>query len=216
MDTIVTSPRLEMRDREIKNTRIVFRSAKQNDDVLVRCTLSGCELVLDEPCWTSFLSCEFDGCAVVANKECAQMWRGNRWLNCTFIGDFAMGFGQRGDYCPFPLGNLVVDCDFTQTICDITLFEADLPTIKFPRWPNITILEPAKHKTELQSIQFSKILEGWWFLESRNTHPTYSSRSFNWDKLVQRKREFKDNPKDFAPYTDEVRSKLGALPYVIL
>jgi hypothetical protein len=218
METVVTYPQMRMVDASIENTRMVFRSAKKDNDQLIRCTVTRSEVVLEEPCWTFFLDSTFEHCRVETRKLCAQSvhaWSGNRWVDCTFIGEYAMGIGFRSADCTLSPGPMVVDCDFSKAIFNMTLVAADLPTITFPKWPHVTILEPGNHKAELRSLKFSEPIAGWWFLYSGDAHPSYSSKTFNWDNLVRRKREFKNDPLDFAPYTDEVRSTLSKLPYVI-
>lgn len=111
---------------------------------------------------------------------------------------------------------MLVDCDFSQVSGSFSLYAADLPTIRFPRWPSITFLEPAKHSKELQSLEVPKPLYIWWYGYSRGLNASISSQTLDWEKFVMEYREFKANPKDFAPYTEEVRSILGKLPYVIM
>ena len=208
---MICSP-INFREQEINDTTIKFRSAKKESDKLFRCTVKNCELILDEPCWTGLLDSFFQDCTLVAKKECAQMWDGCRWINCKFIGEFSMSFGGRNEDCSLPPGPMVVDCDFSQTTLASTMCNANLATIKYPLWPHVTILEPNLHKQELCALKFSPAINGWWFLYSDDSHQSYSSKTFNWDRLVK---SYIDTV-DFEPYTDEIRSTLSRLPYVIM
>ena len=208
---MISSP-INFREKEIRDTTIEFRSSKKESDVLIRCTLRNCDLILEEPCWVSFASCTFKDCTIMAKKECARIWNGSRWINCKFVGEFSMGFGGRNEDCSLPLGPMVVGCDFSQTTLASTMRNAELATIKYPLWPHVTILEPGLHKQELCALKFSPAINGWWFLYSDDSHQSYSSKTFNWDRLVK---SYSDTV-DFEPYTDEVRSTLSRLPYVIM
>jgi len=217
---MIRSP-IYIRDKEIHDEILEFRSAKIESDTLTRCTVTNSELILEEPCWADFHGCTFRGCTVVTKKLCSQPWYECRWIDCKFIGEFGFALGRRTEDCPLTPGPMVVGCDFSETILDAALFNADLPTIKFPRWPNVTILDPHLHKEELRALKFSPMIDGWWFLYTGDLgHPGYSSMSwsvtFNWDRLVTLYRDQKVGSKDFEPYSDKVRSVLGRLPYVIM
>jgi len=212
---VIHSP-INMRNQTIDNQTLIFRSEKVEPDWLVRCTVSNCEVILEEPCWANFLNSTFRGCNFNTKKLCAQRWMNCRWLDCKFIGEYGFNLGSRDDLFDLESGPMVVGCDLSQTALECVIVNADLPTIKFPRWPSITILEPGLHRAELQSLIFPAELRIWWFGESSDAHPSYSSKTFNWDNVVRRARESKAYPQEFAPYADEVRAILGRLPYVVL
>jgi hypothetical protein len=112
---------------------------------------------------------------------------------------------------------MLVDCDFTQTnLAGCALFEAELRTIRFPKWPNVTFLEPGQHKSELQALRFPPAIQVWWDIVASGFHVKYSSETYNWDHYVKDAREAEFLPYDPEPYRDEFRSVLATLPYVII
>jgi hypothetical protein len=212
---MIRSP-IDIRDMVISHEEFEFRSMKVESDTLVRCSLDNCRITLEEPCWADFHGCAFHYCTILTKKKCGQPWYDCRWIECNFVGEFALGLGSRTEDCPLASGPMVIGCDFTQTSLEGVLFGADLPSIRFPHWPNVTILEPYVHQSELRALKLSPALEIWWFGECNNAHASYSSKTFNWDEVVKRKKSSKFAPVDLEPYTNEIRSVLGQLPYVIM
>jgi uncharacterized protein YjbI with pentapeptide repeats len=214
---MIVSP-YDIKGQDFEGTGFECGSSRQETDWLVECNLRDCELRIVEPCWTRFLNCTFRDCVIIAQKESRQTWEACRWINCKFVGDYCSAvFGYTGRYCALAPGSMLVDCDFSDTnLHGCAFFNAELTTIKYPKWPNVTILDPKLHQSELRSLRFSPIVQIWWDIYSAGIYESNTSKTFNWDRVVKARKESEHAPQDFQPYADEVRSIIGCLPYVIL
>lgn len=213
----INSP-IDFRQRNIIKTRFNSGAIATKNDILFRCSLNECDFLIAQPCWTQFYQCTFDRCLLSVLSECRQHWNNCRWTHCRFLGDyFSVCFGHRDSDCALEEGPMVTNCDFSSVgLFEAVLFQADLATISFPKWPNVTILEPFLHKSELKSLMVPSAIQIWWDIYASGIHPSYSSTTFNWDVVVRNHKERKFVPQDISDCTDEFRNTLSRLPYVLM
>ncbi len=213
---MVTSP-FRITSRDLDRTCIQSGVA-ESEDMLLRCNLHNCEVNVFDSLLTRFVNCSFLDCTLVAHREFKKSLDACRWLGCHFVGDYCgVGFGSRGRYCELSAGEMVVNCDFSKANLDMCgFYEADLKTIRFPSWPNVTILRPSDHKAELQALKVPSAIQIWWDIIASDCHPLYSAKSFNWNRIVEMRKNAKFIPMDFEPATEELRQALSTLPFVII
>jgi hypothetical protein len=119
-------------------------------------TLRRCTLVIGVASrWLSLVSGRLIDCTIEAKRELVDArWTTLGFKGCRFSGRFCGNeFGHRQDYMDdWELGG-VEDCDFSEARLDLCRFHGcDMRTVRLPKWPGFTIVDPLRHGRELMSV----------------------------------------------------------------
>lgn len=121
-------------------------------------TLRRCTLVIGVgrrqlvPMWGKLVDC-----TITAKREVVeQCWTSLRFEGCRFTGRFSgIRFGQRVGVDRWWEHGGIANCDFSEARLDQCVFHGcDMRTIRLPRWPCFTIVDPIKHGRELLSVSW--------------------------------------------------------------
>jgi hypothetical protein len=148
-------------NREIHDERLELTDKKANyilgpNLTLRDCTLvakvSGRNLSLDK---VRFIGCTFEVKQQLSNY---QQWICVALKGCRFKGHFrGNDFGHWPEYGSQPeyqFGS-IEDCDFTEARLDGCRFMGcDPTTLRFPKWPCFTFLDPIQHAPELSRVEW--------------------------------------------------------------
>lgn len=172
---------IQFSDREIADEKLVLDSKTEVYYLGHHLTLRNCTLVLKVPARALVIArSRLIDCTVEAKRELI----GFRWENsflkgCRFTGRFSGNdFGRYPDSIP---GGGIEDCDFSTALLDGCRFlDCDTRTLRFPRWPCFTILNPVQRFPELRSVQWPGdidpvVVEGWTRSPSTTAALTYSA-----------------------------------------
>jgi len=104
---------------------------------------------------TRFINCSFEVKQQLTNY---QDWICASLKGCRFKGRFrGNDFGhwpEYGDEPEYQFGS-IEDCDFSEARLETCRFHGcDLRTLRLPRWPCFTFLEPLRHFAELQRVEW--------------------------------------------------------------
>jgi hypothetical protein len=116
-----------------------------------------------------FIDCAFEVKQQLTNH---QEWIFASIEGCRFKGRFlGCEFGHWPDYgkgCEF---GSIKDCDFTEARLDACRFHGcDTRTLRFPRWPCFTIVDPIRHAPDLNSVRWPELFGGV-IIENLPRHP---------------------------------------------
>ncbi len=119
-----------------------------------RLTLKNCTLVLRVPARDLVIpQARFIGCTLEMKKE----MKNYRWYSdaffkdCRFTGRYSGNDFGRWPTTPQEGG--MEDCDFSEASLDASRFiGCDVSTLRFPRWPCFTILDPPRRSRELRAM----------------------------------------------------------------
>ena len=119
-------------------------------------TLRRCTVVLGVASrWLSLVSGQLIDCTLEAKRELKNTrWTTMNFKGCRFKGRFyGNEFGQRREHEEgWELAGLE-DCDFSEARLDLCRFHgSDMRTVRLPKWPCFTILDPLGHGRELMSV----------------------------------------------------------------
>jgi hypothetical protein len=119
-------------------------------------TLRRCTLVLSVASrWLTLMSGQLIDCTIQAKSELKNTrWTTMNFKGCRFKGRFyGNEFGQRPEHEEgWELAGLE-DCDFSEARLDLCRFHgSDMRTVRLPKWPCFTILDPIGHGRELMSV----------------------------------------------------------------
>ncbi|WNG43511.1 hypothetical protein F0U60_04910 [Archangium minus] len=148
-------------DREIENERLELTDKGSLYFLGSNLTLRNCTLVLKVP--TRNLSIDgvrFIGCTFEVKQELKnhQDWIRASLKGCRFKGRLTgCDFGYWPEYGSEPgyqFGS-IEDCDFSEARLDgCRIMGSDPATLRFPKWPCFTILDPIGRCRELNSVQW--------------------------------------------------------------
>ncbi|QRK11187.1 hypothetical protein JQX13_14590 [Archangium violaceum] len=148
-------------DREITNERLELTDNKANYILGPNLTLKNCTLVLKVSArHLSFKLPHFIDCTFEVKQELKnyQSWVAASLKGCRFKGRLrGCDFGHWPDYMSLPWyqHGSIEDCDFTEARLDACrIMGSDPATLRFPRWPCFTILDPIGRSRELNSVQW--------------------------------------------------------------
>jgi hypothetical protein len=100
----------------------------------------------------------FIGCTFEVKQELKnhQQWVKASLKGCCFKGRLTgCDFGHWPDYGTGWEHGAIEDCDFTEARLDgCRIMGSDPTTLRFPRWPCFTILDPIRRAPELNSVQW--------------------------------------------------------------
>ncbi|HEX8820409.1 MAG TPA: hypothetical protein VF794_10820 [Archangium sp.] len=100
----------------------------------------------------SFVSGQFINCTIQAKGQLKTMpWAPMKLKGCRFKGRFTGNdFGFREDFDDRWKAGGIEDCDFSEAqLHGCAFFNCDMSTIRLPRWPCFTFLDPRGHSAEL-------------------------------------------------------------------
>jgi hypothetical protein len=151
--------------------------------------LRSCTLVLRVPA-RQIHPCgvELIDCAVEVKKELKNIaWYTASLKGCRFTGRlFGCDFGhmpERG--LPYYDAGHVEGCDFTAAHLHACRFiGCDASTLRFPRWPCFTILEPYRRRHEFASITWPREIRSW-FTSAEGDPETTAAITFSATALAK-------------------------------
>jgi uncharacterized protein YjbI with pentapeptide repeats len=148
-------------NREIENERLELTDSKANYILGPNLTLKNCTLVLKVSArrlslkQARFLDCTFEVKQELKNHQC---WFAASLKGCRFKGRFSgCDFGHWPEYSSLPWyqHGSIEDCDFTEARLEGCRFHGcDPATLRFPKWPCFTILDPIGRARELNRVQW--------------------------------------------------------------
>jgi hypothetical protein len=147
-------------DREIENERLELTDKGSlyflGSNVMFRkCTLvlkvSGRNLIFDQG--TRFIDCTFEVKQELKNH---QDWVFASLKGCRFKGRLSgCDFGHWPSYSERAGHGSIEDCDFTEARMDgCRIMGSDPATLRFPKWPCFTILDPIGRASELRGVKW--------------------------------------------------------------
>ncbi|WNG43640.1 pentapeptide repeat-containing protein [Archangium minus] len=165
-------------DREITNERLELTDKDANYILGPNLTLKNCTLVLKVSArrlslkQARFIDCTFE---VKQELKNYQSWVAASLKGCRFKGRLrGCDFGHWPEYSSLPWyqHGSIEDCDFTEARLDgCRIMGSDPATLRFPKWPCFTILDPIGRSRELNSVQwpgrFGRVI-----IEELHTQPT--------------------------------------------
>jgi hypothetical protein len=144
-------------NKEVENERLELMDKNEYYFLGPHLTLRHCTLVtkvpsrqlsLDQVC---FIDCAFEVKQQLSNY---QDWIRASLKGCRFKGHFrGNDFGHWPEYGSQPgyQFGAIEDCDFSEARLDACRFHGcDMRTLRLPRWPSFTLLDPLRHAPELQ------------------------------------------------------------------
>ena len=164
-------------DREIENERLELTDRGSlyflGSNVTFRnCTLvlkvSGRNLIFDQG--TRFIDCTFEVKQELKNH---QQWVFASLKGCRFKGRLTgCDFGHWPGYSERAGHGSIEDCDFSEARLDACrIMGCDPATIRFPKWPCFTILDPLGRAPELRSVKWPGLV-GDVIVDDVHTHPS--------------------------------------------
>ncbi|MGZ3458915.1 MAG: hypothetical protein ACXU86_10485 [Archangium sp.] len=151
-------------DREIENERLELTDKKANYILGPNLTLKNCTLVLKVSArrlslkQARFIDCTFE---VKQELKNYQQWICASLKGCRFKGRLSgCDFGHWPKYGsdPWYQHGSIEDCDFTEARMDgCRIMGSDPATIRFPKWPCFTFLDPIGRSRELNRVKWPGI-----------------------------------------------------------
>jgi hypothetical protein len=148
-------------DREIENERLELTDTKANYILGPNLTLKNCTLVLKVPArrlslkQPRFIDCTFEVKQELKNH---QSWVAASLKGCRFKGRLSgCDFGYWPEYMSLPWyeSGSIEDCDFSEARLDgCRIMGCDPATLRFPKWPCFTILDPIRRAPELRRVKW--------------------------------------------------------------
>lgn len=150
-----------LENKEIENERLEMTDKDSLYFLDPNLTLRNCTLVLKVPArrlhinQVRFLDCTFEVKQQLTNF---QDWIRASLKGCRFKGLFrGNDFGhwpEYGSQAEYQFGALE-DCDFSEARLHTCRFHGcDMRTVRLPRWPCFTLLEPLRHAPALRRVQW--------------------------------------------------------------
>ncbi|HVG63557.1 MAG TPA: hypothetical protein VNA24_33635 [Hyalangium sp.] len=148
---------IQFGDQEISNERLILDSATELYYLGHNLTLRHCTLVIKVPARALTIArTQFIDCTIEAKRELKNFrWQSAHLKGCRFKGRFSGN--DFGEWSYSPGTGSIADCDFSEAHLDWSRFVGcDVRTIRFPRWPCITILDPLRRWRELQGLPWPR------------------------------------------------------------
>ena len=146
-------------NQEIENERLELSDKGSLYFLGANLILRHCTLVLKLPASRLFFKgVQFIDCTFEVKQELKnhQDWLAASLKGCRFKGRFSgCDFGHWPEYSSLPgyQHGSIEDCDFTEAHLDGCRFmDCDPATLRFPKWPCFTILDPIGRSRELHSV----------------------------------------------------------------
>ena len=148
-------------DQELENERLELTDKGSMYFLGHGLTLKNCTLVLKVPARQLFIhGVRFIDCTFEVKQELKnyQQWIGASLEGCRFKGRLSgCDFGHWPEYGSDPEYHLgsIEDCDFSEARLDGCRFMGcDPATLRFPKWPCFTILDPIHRAPELRRVKW--------------------------------------------------------------
>jgi hypothetical protein len=149
------------KDREIENERLELTDKNANYILGPNLTLKNCTLELKVAARNlSIKQARFIDCTFEVKQELKnyQAWVAASLKGCRFKGRLrGCDFGHWPEYMSLPWyqHGSIEDCDFTEARLNACRFMGCNPaTLRFPKWPCFTILDPIRRAPELRSAKW--------------------------------------------------------------
>ena len=155
-----------IRNKEIENERVELTNKGSlyflGPNLIVRnctlvCKIPGRQLSFDS---VRFVDCTFDVKQELKNH---QSWVATSLKGCRFKGKFTgCDFGHWPEYSSLPgdQHGFIEDCDFSEARMDgCRIMGCDPATIRFPKWPCFTLLDPIGHAAELRGARWPDLFK---------------------------------------------------------
>jgi len=151
------------KNQEIANERLELTDKNSLYYLSTGLTLRHCTVVLKVPAsrlvikQATFIDCTFEVKQELKNHQC---WVSASLKGCRFKGHFSgCDFGHWPEYgsdsAPWYQHGSIEDCDFTEArLQGCRIMGCDPATLRFPKWPCFTILDPIGRSRELNSVQW--------------------------------------------------------------
>jgi hypothetical protein len=149
------------KDREIENERLELTDTKANYILGPNLTLKNCTLVLKVSArrlslkQPRFIDCTFE---VKQELKNYQSWVAASLKGCRFKGRLTgCDFGHWPEYMSLPWyqHGSIEGCDFTEARMDgCRIMGSDPATLRFPKWPCFTFLDPIRRAPELRGVKW--------------------------------------------------------------
>ncbi|MFY0578052.1 hypothetical protein ACN28S_30375 [Cystobacter fuscus] len=146
---------------EIENERLELMDKEAHYFLGPNLTMKNCTFVLKVSARRLFFAgARFINCTFEVKQELKnhQQWLAASLKGCRFKGRFSgCDFGHWPEYMSLPgfQHGSIEDCDFTEARLDgCRIMGSDPATLRFPKWPCFTILDPIGRARELNSVQW--------------------------------------------------------------
>ncbi|PTL77157.1 hypothetical protein [Vitiosangium sp. GDMCC 1.1324] len=164
-------------NKEIENERLELMDKEAHYFLGPNLTMKDCTLVLKVSARRLFFDgARFVNCTFEVRQELKnhQQWAAASLKGCRFKGRLTgCDFGYWPEYMSLPgfQHGSIEDCDFTEARLDgCRIMGCDPATIRFPKWPCFTILDPIGRAPELRSIKWPGLV-GDVIVDDLHTHP---------------------------------------------
>ena len=148
------TPNIHYENREIEGERLELTDKTAIYWLGPDVTLRGCTLVTNISArWLHLVSGTLIDCTIHAKSELKTLpWAAMKLKGCRFKGRFGGNdFGLREDLDERQMLGGIEDCDFSEARLNGCRFRnCDMKTIRLPRWPCFTFLDPLRHVAELR------------------------------------------------------------------
>ncbi|WP_309894015.1 hypothetical protein [Archangium sp.] len=165
-------------DKEIANERFEVTDKESLYFLGPNLTLRHCTVVLKVPArrlhllGVRFIDCTFE---VKQELKNYQEWICASLEGCRFKGRLTgCDFGHWPEYLNEPAYQLgsIKDCDFSEARLDACRFMGcDPATLRFPKWPCFTFLDPIRRAAELREVKWPGLV-GDVIMDELHTHPS--------------------------------------------
>ncbi|MBM7115727.1 hypothetical protein [Archangium primigenium] len=148
-------------NKDIENERLELTDKEAHYFLGPNLSMLSCTLVLKVSARRLFFDgARFINCTFEVKQELKnhQQWVAASLKGCRFKGKLTgCDFGYWPEYSSLPgyQHGFIEDCDFTEARLDACrIMECDPSTIRFPKWPCFTILNPIERAAELRSVKW--------------------------------------------------------------
>ncbi|WNG43510.1 hypothetical protein F0U60_04905 [Archangium minus] len=148
-------------NKEIENERLELMEKEAHYFLGPNLTMKNCTLVLKVSARRLFFDgARFINCTFEVKQELKnhQQWLAASLKGCRFKGRLSgCDFGHWPEYSSLPgyQHGSIEDCDFSEARLDgCRIIGCDPATLRFPKWPCFTLLDPIGRATELQSVKW--------------------------------------------------------------
>ncbi|WNG43031.1 hypothetical protein F0U60_02185 [Archangium minus] len=165
------------KNQEIENERLELTDKNSLYFLSTGLTLRHCTIVLKVPAsrliikQARFIDCTFEVKQELKNHQC---WVSAYLKGCRFKGRLTgCDFGHWPEYGsdPWYQHGSIEDCDFSEARMDACrIMGSDPSTLRFPKWPCFTILDPIGRAPELRSVKWPGLV-GDVIVDDLHTHP---------------------------------------------
>ncbi len=148
------TPNIHYENREIEGERLELTDKTAIYWLGPNITLRGCTLVTSVSArWLHLVSGSLLDCTIHAKSQLKGLpWAPMKLKGCRFKGRFTGNeFGFRTDLDDRWRGGGIEECDFSEAqLHGCGFYNCDMRTIRLPRWPCFTFLDPLRHAAELR------------------------------------------------------------------